>query len=341
MSNSSVNLYRRGEDIYANNDKIISSNTFSSQFALDFSNNVNDIKTLISSDTSVNGPQGVQGPAGSNGAQGAQGINGSNGAQGAQGAQGVNGSNGSQGVQGPQGNNGSNGAQGATGGNGDQGAQGLQGPQGLQGVQGIDGSSTNTGATGPQGLQGPQGLNGLTCNTGATGLQGPQGIEGSQGNQGEAGAQGNQGSQGDTGTPGVTDMSRNNICQGQLGSNQSMTSSDTIISFSANIDPNSWFNNSTYEFQPTVGGYYLISLFGIWGTATETTGQQNMQIRVNGSQVAIYQADLPSANKTLGGSKIVLLNGSTDKVTFSGYTSSNGQQLSAGNGTYFSASLCL
>ena len=326
MSNPSVNLYRRGEDIYANNDKIISSTTFSSQFALDFSNNVNDIKTLISSDTSVNGPQGVQGPAGSNGAQGAQGFNGSNGAQG---AQGVNGSNGSQGVQGPQGDTGSNGAQGATGGNGDQGAQGLQGPQGLQGVQGMDGSTTNTGATGPQGNQGNQGIDG------------PQGFEGPQGNQGEAGAQGNQGNQGDTGTPGVTDISRNNICQGQLGSNQSMTNSDTIISFSANIDPNSWFNNSTYEFQPTVGGYYLISLFGIWGTATETTGQQNMQIRVNGSQAAMYQADLPSANKTLGGSKIVLLNGSTDKVTFSGYTSSIGQQLSAGNGTYFSASLCL
>jgi hypothetical protein len=122
-----------------------------------------------------------------------------------------------------------------------------------------------------------------------------------------------------------------------------MTATDSVIQFSANIDPNSWFNGTTYEFQPTVGGYYLISLFGLWKTGTvTTTGQQNIQMQFNGNQFAIYQADFPTTNKTLGGSKIVLLNGTTDKIRFTAYSDSNGgQQLESGNGTYFSASLCL
>ena len=60
--------------------------------------------------------------------------------------------------------------------------------------------------------------------------------------------------------------------------------------FIDDLDPNNWWNSSSYRFQPTISGYYLISA-SVWLTVGTSGGSQtNLQIRVNGStQKALVQ----------------------------------------------------
>ena len=349
MSTPFVNLYRRGIDLYANNDKIISSTTFSTQFALDFSNNINGIKTLISSDASVNGPQG---PAGNNGAQGPQGNNGTNGSQG------------------PQGNNG----QGFT----YQGSWAMCTQYNINDVVTYNGTSyvsiqlENVGESPDtsntywsifaQGLyyQGSwnqsnqYNINDIVTYNGSSYIciqlnnifQEP---DTSPSYWSAFALQGSQGPQGDPGTP-VTDISRNNIFQGKLTTSASILKetdgqvTDTIIPFVPDIDPNGWMaNDGNHRFQPNILGYYLINAYLNLSPSTQSiTGQINLQMRKNDSTFGIFFTDLPIVTaQTVGGSKIVYLNGSTDFVTFTGYTSDSSNNQIVTTDSHFSASLCL
>ena len=136
-----------------------------------------------------------------------------------------------------------------------------------------------------------------------------------------------------------------NIVSSKLVTNQTITAgSDTVINFTSVNDPQGWFNNSTHKFQPTIEGYYNISYSVLWGTGTITAGEQvNTQIHLNGSgQLFINQSVVnTSANLTQSGTVIVYLNGATDYITITGYTSSTSgsQTIQAGNGTLFNASL--
>jgi hypothetical protein len=118
---------------------------------------------------------------------------------------------------------------------------------------------------------------------------------------------------------------------------------DVVIHFIDDIDPNNWWDATNYKFQPTITGYYLIHA-AVWWSQANGNGQINIQIRKNGNQLAIYQQHLNTdsgASQTI--SKIVYLNGSTDYITVSAYSSANGQttniQAASGNGTYFYAIL--
>ena len=137
------------------------------------------------------------------------------------------------------------------------------------------------------------------------------------------------------------------FAQGKLSANQLIaTGSDTVIQFIDDIDPQSWWNTSTYRFTPTVAGYYNVSL-GVWfdNMATTSSNQVNTQARKNGNAFMIIQQ--PCQNGTgisLTGTKIAFLNGSTDYLDFTAY---NGalvsknilQGTAAGSGTWFAASL--
>jgi hypothetical protein len=135
-----------------------------------------------------------------------------------------------------------------------------------------------------------------------------------------------------------------NIVTAKLATNQTITSSDTVINYTSTDDPQGWFNNSTHKFQPTIEGYYNISYSVLWGTGTVTGGEQmNTQIHLNGStQLYISQSIVNTAVPfTQSGSVVVYLNGTTDYITITGYSSSTSgsQTIQAGNGTLFNASL--
>ena len=119
---------------------------------------------------------------------------------------------------------------------------------------------------------------------------------------------------------------------------------DTIIPFVPDIDPNGWMaNDGNHRFQPNIVGYYLINAYLNLSPSTQSiTGQINLQMRKNDETFGIFFTDLPIVTaQTVGGSKIVYLNGSTDFVTFTGYTSDSSNNQIVTTDSHFSASLCL
>ena len=129
-----------------------------------------------------------------------------------------------------------------------------------------------------------------------------------------------------------------------LASNQTVTaSSDTTVNFdTVDFDPNSWWNNTTKVFTPTIAGYYEFTFEMILGTGTGT-GQVNAQLNKNsGTQALIVQLEMNNnSNMTIQGSKIIYMNGSTDNVKLTFYTSSGSgsQTIQAGAGCVFNIKL--
>jgi hypothetical protein len=137
------------------------------------------------------------------------------------------------------------------------------------------------------------------------------------------------------------------IVQGKLNGNQSIPSSiDTLIQFVDDFDANNWWNASTYQLQPTVAGYYLITV-GVWfADPGSTSSQLNLQGRKNGNTFAIVQApnNTSGTGQSLGFTKIVYFDGSTDYADFTVYQSTGVNRdlqygTTDGAGTWFSAVL--
>ena len=134
------------------------------------------------------------------------------------------------------------------------------------------------------------------------------------------------------------------FAQGRLSADQLIPSStDTVIEFVDHSDPQGWWDSGTYQFTPTIAGYYRVSL-GVWfANPNDNTVQLNAQIRSNGNQVMIVQQ--PSTNVSgisLFGTKIIYLNGSSDYIDFTAFQGTVGfiniqQGNNQGSGTWFSA----
>lgn len=137
------------------------------------------------------------------------------------------------------------------------------------------------------------------------------------------------------------------ICSGRLSANQTITSSeDTIIQFQNNqtfsIDPLSWWNNSTYKYQPTLAGYYNICFSAWFQPGASSLNQMNIQMRKNGNTIAIAQSPIPTTiGATLYNSSIMYLDGSTDYIQFTAYSSNPTSHTISGDsnsqGSYFTA----
>jgi hypothetical protein len=137
------------------------------------------------------------------------------------------------------------------------------------------------------------------------------------------------------------------VCDGILSSNQIFaTGSDVTIAFVDYVDPNGWLTSN--QFKPTIAGYYSVS-FGVWlqnpGVASN---QVNAQMRKNTDAMIISQQPLNNGTGiSLGGSRIVQMNGTTDYLDWtvfqgtvgSGTTGTLLQGSANGSGTWFSAFL--
>lgn len=142
----------------------------------------------------------------------------------------------------------------------------------------------------------------------------------------------------------------NYVTVGAITTNQTVPRiTDTSPSFTASVDPNSWWNATTKRFTPTVAGYYVIGYYVLWNGVSGATGQTNIQIQKSGVQQAFFQATTDtntSVPSPMGGEKVVYLNGTTDYINFTSYTDgvspSTGQVLvgtAGGTSTYFTAAL--
>ena len=176
-------------------------------------------------------------------------------------------------------------------------------------------------------------------------------IDGATGTTGTTGSTGPNGSTGPTGAAGQGLYAGNYVTQGYLAADQTIPAGvDTILQFAAQYDPQGWFTSSpTYRFQPTIAGYYLISL-GIWWASVGAgggTGQLNNQARINGNSFMILQNKINlTEGLSMEGTKLIQMNGSTDYIDFAGYTSNSTGQVvqkgtATGSGTWFTASLQL
>jgi len=149
------------------------------------------------------------------------------------------------------------------------------------------------------------------------------------------------------------------LSQGLLGGDIIVpaNTNDWVIPFGSDFDPRGWIKNagiggttaygSASRFNPNIAGYYKIS-FGVWWAAGSTTSNQdNVQATKNGtSTFMILQNAIPTSGVglSMGGSKIVFLNGTTDYVSFTAFTANTGGQTlyqgsGTGQGTWFSANL--
>ena len=136
------------------------------------------------------------------------------------------------------------------------------------------------------------------------------------------------------------------ICDGILTANQTFaTGSDAIIAFIDYLDPNGWLTSN--QFKPTIAGYYSVS-FGVWlQNAGVSSNQVNTQMRKNGNSMILSQQPLNNGTGiSLGGSRIIQMNGTTDYIDWTIFqgagSSANGTLLQGtvnGSGTWFSAFL--
>jgi hypothetical protein len=166
------------------------------------------------------------------------------------------------------------------------------------------------------------------------------------------GPTGPSGLTGPTGPAGVGYYPSNYITQGVLAADTTITNGiDNIVPFVAGYDPQGWWNNTLKRFQPSIPGYYYVTYGAWWATATTANGQTNIQTRfydssgVGQTTYIISQATLDISNgRSLCGTKLIYLNGITNYLEFTAYTSNpTSQQLqigsSASSGTWFSATL--
>jgi hypothetical protein len=119
------------------------------------------------------------------------------------------------------------------------------------------------------------------------------------------------------------------------------TNGTVIIGFTAKLDPNGWWNPGTKKWSPTIPGYYYVALQVRWDIGT-LGNQINIQILQNTNTVAIAQDLLPTnTGLTQTTNAILYMNGSTDYLEFSGFTSSTSGEFifgePMGNWTFFNA----
>jgi C1q domain len=127
----------------------------------------------------------------------------------------------------------------------------------------------------------------ICCKTGPTGSTGQQGVTGPTGPTGQQGVTGPMGSTGPSGL--ATAPVVLNVYQaitgvtGQIviGSTGNIVLFDTVL-----FDSNGFFNTSTSVFQPTIAGYYNITVtIGIQGSA-HNSDFNTVSIQKNGTPIA-------------------------------------------------------
>lgn len=130
---------------------------------------------------------------------------------------------------------------------------------------------------------------------------------------------------------GNIESNTNYVATLSLTANQTANNaSDTVITLDPLNDPNNWFNRSTRRFTPTIPGYYHVDYQVAWDSGTAGSGNQNnIQIRRNTTSVALAQQPIndSNVNTTQNTADIAFLNGTTDYLEFTAYSSNAAQNI--------------
>ncbi len=103
---------------------------------------------------------------------------------------------------------------------------------------------------------------------------------------------------------------------------------DTTPNFTSISDPNSWWNATTKRLTPTVSGWYYVNYQVNWEAASITNNQCNIQMRKNGNTFSIGMMQLLSGNPySMNCSGLINVNGSSDYLDFTVYTSNTTSQV--------------
>jgi hypothetical protein len=153
------------------------------------------------------------------------------------------------------------------------------------------------------------------------------------------------------------------VVQGKLGGDVTVdaATNNWVIPFTADFDPRGWLVNAgsggssggpggyttRARVIPTVAGYYEVSIGARWDVGTTANNQINIQITKNATTVMLLQDLIPTntggVGNSMGGSKIIYLNGTTDYINATAYTFNSGGQVlkgdADGQNTWFSVSL--
>jgi hypothetical protein len=176
------------------------------------------------------------------------------------------------------------------------------------------------------------------------------------------GAVGSSGPTGPTGPEGPASSlaASDYVSQGKLGGDVNVPENTDywVIPFGSDFDPQGWLTDagaggssgstagytSRARVIPTVAGYYEVSLGVRWAAGTTTSNQDNIQILKNGTTVMLSQNTIPTSTipLSMSATKMVYLNGTTDYLNFTAYSSDSGGQLlyaDGGNSTWYSVHL--
>ena len=170
----------------------------------------------------------------------------------------------------------------------------------------------------------------------APGVSGPTGPQGPSGSLGPTGPTG----------PASSLAASTYVVAAGLSADQSIPStSDTLIAFVDISDTQNWWDPTNKRFQPTIAGWYEISVQVLFATGSTTANQYNTQMRKNGSQLTIWQNQITtSVGVSQGGTRTIYLNGTTDYVDVTVYNGNSGsvgiiKGSSDSSGTFFNAHL--
>ena len=116
-------------------------------------------------------------------------------------------------------------------------------------------------------------------------------------------------------------------------SNQTIPNgTDTLIGFSTIVDPNNWYSGITTRTTPTVAGNYQIQAMLNWQAGTTTNANQsNIQLRKNGNTFAISIVGIQTFQYSQFICGIASMNGTTDYIDFTAYTSNATSQTVTGD----------
>jgi hypothetical protein len=147
------------------------------------------------------------------------------------------------------------------------------------------------------------------------------------------------------------------VVQGKLGGDLTVSANtnDYIIPFVSDFDPQSWWVNagtggtnaytSSARIRPTVAGYYEVSMGGWWAYGSTSNNQDNLQaIKNSNSTIMILQNAIPTTTNSglsMGGTKMVYMNGTTDYMSFTAFSANTGgQTLQVGSTTTGQGTWC-
>ena len=154
--------------------------------------------------------------------------------------------------------------------------------------------------------------------------------------------------QGATGPAGSGIIASDYVVTATLQADQNVSSASTsTMQLKKYYDPQSWWNDTTYRFQPTIAGYYLLTLNCLWNSSASVNQFNNQILDFTANTITLTMAVASTAtNNFTSTSRIHYFNGTTNYIYCTGYNGTSGTVAMAqgsatygGSATWFSAVL--